>query len=846
MFKTALRNVAAHRRRLLATAVAVVLGVAFMTGTLVLSDTTGKAFDNLFTDVNKGTDAHVRSADSVKGNHMVPEQRARIDESVVDAVARMDGVAVAQGTVQGYAQLVAADGTLVGNTSNGPPVLGMAWSAEPRLNAFRIADGRPPTADNEVVIDRASANEGALHVGDHTHVLTNNGHLEVDVVGIATFGGADSPGGASVVLFTETTARNNVAAPGKVDGVSVVADPGVSQREVADRIDAALPDGYEVLTGDELTAENQSEFQKGLRFFTVFLLTFAGVSLFVGSFIIFNTFSVLVAQRSRETALLRALGASRRQVLGSVLAEAAGVGLVSSVIGLGAGLGLAVGLKSLMAAMGIDMPDADMVVKSSTVVAALVIGVLVCVASAVAPAYKAGRIPPIAALRQSAVEAWSTSRGRTIAGAVVLALGAVNVVASAFADDPAGLAWGAFMAAAGAFLVGGRLVRRLSGLIGAPVARFRGVTGGIARENAMRNPKRTGTTAAALTIGVALVSFIAVLASSTKASIADAVGGAFTGDLVVDSGAIGSGGFAPELAAKLAALPEVDTAAGMRGATVEVEGKGGGVVAGRPSAVRIFADLGEVRGGLDAMGPGAIALSADAAEAHGVDVGGAVEVRFADTGVQRLRVDAVYENDDLLGDYFIDTATFEANSANRLVFKVFVTKSPDASEAEARRAVEAVASEYPQAVVQDRDDFANSQAAMVNQLVNLVYAMLALAVVIALIGIANTLSLSVLERTRELGLARAVGMTRRQVKASVRWEAAIIAVLGASVGLVLGLGAAFGVVQALASQGVTVFSASAGQLVAIAVLAAFAGVGAAVLPARRAARLDVLQAIATA
>lgn len=844
MFRATLKHLAARKLRLLSTGIAVILGVAFMAGTLVLTDTIGRTFDNLFADVNAGVDAYVRSDQVVEGE--MDDHRQRLDAGIVTTVTEVDGVAAAEGTVQGYAQILDADGDAIGGGENAPPTYGGNWIATEALNPFELADGRAPAATGEVVIDKASADEAGYAIGDTTTVLTQAGPTSAVIVGIATFGGADSPGGASFALFTMEDAQRLIAEPGHVDAVRVTAGDGVSEATLAERVAAVVPTGVEVLTGAEITAEDQDDIAEGLSFFNTFLLTFALIALFVGSFIIYNTFSILVAQRGRETALLRAIGASRRQVLGSVLGEAVAVGVVSSAIGVVAGIGVAGLLKAVLAGAGIDIPAGDLVVTTDTVVISAVVGLVVSVASAVLPARRASKVAPVAAMRDTALDANDGSRRRFVIGAAVGVVGAALLASGLFAGAGiSAVGMGIALVFVAVAALGPVLARPITRALGAPIARFRGLPGTLARENAMRNPRRTSATAAALMVGVALVGTITVLASSAKTSIDHAIDEAFSGDVAVQSGSYGFGGFSPQLAADIEALPEIDAVTSLRITTVEVEGKGVEIYGVDTRRVTEIFDLGAVEGSLADLGADEIALHADHAADEGLTLGDTVEVRFADTGVQALTVAALYEEDDAAGDYVLGLPAYEANVADQFDSQIYASAADGVTVAQAKAAVDDLAAAYPQAEVQDGDEFAESAGAQLDQMLNLMYALLFLAILIALIGIANTLVLSIVERTRELGLLRAVGMTRRQLRATVRWESVLVALLGATMGLVVGTGFGWALVKALEDEGITMFTIPAGQLLVIATLAGLAGVVAAIMPARRAARLDVLAAIAT-
>jgi putative ABC transport system permease protein len=849
VFKVTLKGLLAHKFRLVATALAVMLGVAFMAGTLVLTDTIGRTFDELFGDVFKDTDAVVRAEAAFSGEQGSGDQRGRVDASLVQTVARVEGVARAEGTVQGYTRVVDKEGEPMGDPGMGAPTFGGNWSDSDELNPFAIVDGGPPRADDEVVIDKKSADDGKFRVGDTATVLVQGPPQQVQISGIAKFGEADSPGGASFVLFTTPTAQRLVAEPGRFDAVSVVAEGGVSQREIADRIDRVVPAGVEVVTGEEITKENQDDIKEGLSFFNVFLLVFAVVALLVGSFMIFNTFSITVAQRTRENALLRAIGATKRQVLGSVLVEALVVGILASLIGLVVGVGVAVGLKALLAGFGIDIPAGGVVFLPRTVVVSLIVGVGVTLLAALVPARHAGRIPPVAAMREVAIG--STGYGsklRIVVGGGVLGLGVAALMAGLFGGGSNALplvGLGVLLVFFGVSVLGRTIALPLSRVIGAPLPRLRGITGALARENAMRNPKRTAATASALMIGVGLVGFITILAASTRASINATIDEAFVGDFAIDSGTFGVGGIDPALVGRINALPEVEAATGIRLGMAEVNGSVTELRGVDPETAFDLVKVEPLRGAPADLGPDSIAVFEDVAEDDDLEVGDKVPVLFKDTGRKELTVAMIYGENQPAGDYLLALDAYEANFADQFDNLILIEKDAGVSAPAALAAVERVAADFPGAEVQDRTAYKEDQTAFVNQLLGLVYAMLALAIVIALLGIGNTLALSILERTRELGLLRAVGMTRSQLRSTVRWESVIIALQGTLIGLVVGVFFGWALVQALSDEGIDRLQIPYGTLAFVVVLAALAGVAAAILPARRAARLDVLRAIVT-
>ncbi|MGH9280051.1 MAG: ABC transporter permease, partial [Acidimicrobiales bacterium] len=562
MFRTALKGILARKRRLVTTALAVALGVAFMTGTLVLTATIGRTFDNLFADVYKNIDAVVRAQKAFDAPFGEGAQRGMVDASLVDTVRAVDGVKVAEGTVMGFARLVAKDGEPIGNPAMGAPALGGNWTDTKELNPFNLVEGQPPRADNEVVIDKKSATDGKLAVGDTTIALVQGPPQQVRISGIAKFGSVDSPGGASTVLFPTPVAQRLIGEPGKFSSVDSVADEGLSQTELVARIQRVIPTGTEVLTGEEITEESQSEIRQGLSFFSTFLLVFAVVALLVGGFFIYNTFSITVAQRTRENGLLRALGASRRQVLASVILEALVIGIVAALVGMVAGLFVASGLKAMLSGLGFDLPAGGVVFTPGTALTAIVVGVLVTVVASLSPARQAAKVPPIAAMRDATRSSSKYgSKTRVVSGLGLLGLGIGLLFLGLFGSIDNALpvvGLGAVCVFFAVAVLGRTGALPLSRFLGAPLPKLKGATGTLARENAMRNPRRTAASASALMIGVGLVGFITILAASTKESINAAIDRAFTGDFVIDSGSGFVGGLDPSLAAQLNTLPEVD------------------------------------------------------------------------------------------------------------------------------------------------------------------------------------------------------------------------------------------------------------------------------------------------
>jgi putative ABC transport system permease protein len=842
MWRTTLKSLGAHKRRLVGTCAAVLLGVAFLSGTLVLGDTMTNGFSNMFAEANAGTDAVVRSSTEVGEADF--SERGPIDGALAADIAALDEVATVAPRIQGAGRIVGADGDPLGG--NGPPTEAGNWITDDALNPYQLAEGRAPQAPGEVVIDKASAENGDLAVGDETTVRTPD-PTPVTIVGLATFGEADSQGPVTYAAFTaEQAAELFMPDPGYVSSIAVSAAPGVSQGELVRSLDAVLPGGVESLTGAELTAEMEDDIKADfLGFFETFLLVFAGIALVVATFSIYNTFSILVAQRTRESALLRALGASRGQVLRSVAVEALVVGLVASAGGIAVGLGLASGLLALMSGLGLTMPASSLVLAGSTIVTAVAVGVVVTLVASLAPAVRAARTAPLAAIRDVAVDTSARSRLRAVAGALVAGAG-VAVVAIGATDKAIGLAGiGALVTLVGVVMLGPVVARPAASLLGAPQAARRGMSGTLARRNAMRNPRRTASTALALLVGVTVVSLITVVGASVKRSIANTVDEQFAGDLVIMSDGFGLGGLSTDLTPAVAELPEVATASPVGNAPVRLDGSDTLGTTYDPATLTQVLDLGDSAGSAADLGADQIAVSQEYADDHGLGLGDPVEVGYPDGAVERPTVGAVYAEEDLLGEVLLPEDAFRPHTAQPADLAVLVTLADGVSEAEGERAVQEVADQFGAPDVQTSDEYTESVAGEVDMLLNIVYVLLALAIVIALMGIANTLSLSIHERTRELGLLRAVGQSRRQLRSMVRGEAVTVALFGTAGGVGLGLFLGWAMVQALADEGFTSFAVPVTSLAVVLAVGAAAGVLAAVRPARRAARMDVLDAIAT-
>jgi putative ABC transport system permease protein len=849
MLGTSFKNMFAHRRRLAATAVSVILGVSLIAGTLVLTDTISQTFGGLFTTLYKGTDAVVRAKAAFTGMQGSGAQRPPVDAGLVASLRTVNGVAADAGQIIGYTRLVGKNGQALGKATNGPPTVGSNWIQVAALNPSHLVAGHAPQAAGQVAIDAKSARDGHLAVGDTTTVLANGPPRRVQVVGIVGFGTADSLGGASTVLFTTPAAQRLVTAPGKVNTVMFVAQPGVSQAQLARNLQAVLPAGLEAVTGQQAASEAQSDIVNSLGFINTLLMVFAIAALLVGAFQIFNTFSITVAQRTRENGLLRALGATRRQVLSSVLLEAVTVGLLASAVGLGLGVAVAAGLKALLAGVGVDIPAGGIVLAPRTVLIALLAGTAVTVVAALSPARKAGKVPPIAAMQDALVTSTGYgSRQRVFVGTGVLVLGAAALFTGLLAHPAspvlfAGL--GAVLVFFAVAILGRTVSLPISRVLGAPLPSLQGVPGTIARENAMRNPKRTAAAASALMICVGLVSFIAIFASSATAAVNTVYDRSFTGDFVINSGAAGFGGVDPGLARRVSRLPQVALASGTRVGMAKIEGGVQQVYAVDPRTAFGIFDVQPLHGNQNDLGRDAIAVYKTVATDHHLKVGDRIPVLFADTGTRSMRVALIYGSNQPAGNYLLGISAYQANFTSQYDQLVFVKKAPGVSAAAALAAIKTVTRDYPGTTVQDQAQFKAQAAQPISQLLNMVYALLLMTVVIALLGIGNTLALSTYERIREIGLLRAVGMTRRQLRSAIRLESVVIALQGTVLGLLIGVLFGWAIIHALNLLGTGVVSMPYQTLVIIVIGAAIGGIVTAISPARRAAKLNILRAIVT-
>ncbi|MFM2073640.1 MAG: hypothetical protein RLZZ623_3904 [Actinomycetota bacterium] len=847
MFRIALKSTLARKGRLFLTAIAVIAGCAFLSGVFVFSDTIRGSFDRLFANAYEHTDAFVRSSNVIEGDFGA-ESRDRMPVSVIEEIRAIPGVAEAEGDVQGFAAIATSDGTEVGQ-SNGPPKFGGVF-VESKSSPWTLAEGRVAHGGTEVVIDRGSAKKGSISVGDTVNITAKAGARPFTVVGIGLFAGSDTSGGATWALFDLETASEFVLdQPGQIDSVAVVGDGTVSDAQLATSIEKVFEGrDIEALTGAEITKENQSAIAKGLSFFTTFLTIFAAISLFVSCFIIYNVFSISAAQRQRENALLRAVGASRSQVTRVMFTEALAVGILGGVLGFGGGVALASLIVVLLKATGFGPSDTSLIVNPSAFVITLIVGVLVTIVCAIVPAIRSGRVPPLAAMRDVAIDRSAVSRARLITGFVFLAI-AAGGTALGLQGNAIWLGPGIVGLFVALVVLGPLVAGPFSKGIVKPFGGSRRVTTEIAGRNAATSPKRTALTAGALAIGLALVIGVSTLGASVKSSIREAIGQQFTGDFAVSTNDNqGFGGLPVAVADGLNDLPEVQDAVGIGFNLIGLlqDGKpvGKQVFTVDPARAKGLFDLPFVAGGWDHLDGNGILMSKDKADRDGLANGDHVTVVLQDGTTRDLTIAGIFDSNNF-GNLIVSRDLFAGQDTDLFDFQILVQSAPGLTSTQAEAAIRTVTDKYPTSKVQTRSEFIDDQTNQVNGFLNFIYALLLLSIIIAIVGIVITLWLAVWERRRELGLVRAIGMTRGQTAGSTIVEAMITAFLGAVMGTGLGLALGWIVVKALSDQGLTTFSVAPVAIVIIVAIALILAFIASLIPAWKASKADILQAIAT-
>jgi putative ABC transport system permease protein len=844
MLKLSLRGFGARKVRMALTLLAVALGIALISGTYVLTDTINRSFDTIFSTAAKGTDVDISARDAVSSGSG-DDDVSTIPASFLTKVQAVPGVAKAVGSVEtSNAALFTSEGKRVGG--GGAPT--QVTSATPApFSPITYVEGRAPERMGEVSLLKSTADDKGIEVGDTVSVVGDGPRTNLKVVGLGNFAGVSNVGGFVLVLVDLRQAQQLAGEPDQYSDILVSAADGVTPTQLRDRIKAISPSSVNVRTGQQQADQDISDIHDALGFLTTALLAFGGISLFVGAFIIFNTFSITVAQRMREFALLRTLGASRRQVMGQVVFEGFLIGAVGSVVGLLVGIGLAKGLRALFKAVGADLPSQGTVIEVRTIVVSLVVGTLVTLLSGLAPAIRATRVPPVAALREGAVLPPGRSARFVTPGGIVLALlGAAGIAVGLFGGGSVALVGlGAFLVFIGIALLSPKLVPPLASFIGAPMP---GIVGRLARENATRQAGRTAVTASALMIGVTLVAFVSIFAQGLKATIDDAVDtAAKPGTLIIENTSGGSA-LPAQVASGLERVPGIDTVSPISFSTSRVQGVSGRTpVSGIPANVSKVFDtkwkVGDDRT-FASLGTTGAVVTKGFADDHDLRVGSRLNVLTPLGKRLTLTVRGIADDSSgLLADLSVShdlAASAFGKTGDALVF----AGVPPDREAQVKQVLDRTLDRlYPIAEAKTVQQFKDQQAGQINGLLILIYVLLLLAVIISLFGIVNTLVLSIYERTRELGMLRAIGTSRKQVKRMIRYESIITAVIGAVIGIVLGVIFALAVAQALSDDGFKL-SIPIAQLVILLVLGALAGVLAAILPARRAAKLNVLEALA--
>jgi putative ABC transport system permease protein len=849
MTSLTLRGLFARKARAMLTGLAVLLGVAMISGTYVFTDTINSTFDKVFETANEGVDVVVSGRSEFDTDQGPVAQE--IPESLVNRVKDVPGVQTAAGNVEDFASIFKANGDQV-KTGGAPPLL---FSRPPeQFDPLEYVEGDPPANPQEVAINKGTADDEGLKIGDRVSLVGRTGRKDFRISGLATFGDVESLGGATVSVVTLPVAQDLADQRGKVDSIQVAAASGVTPDELVTRIERAMPDTVEVKTGQEEATDESDSIKDSLSFLNILLLVFAGIAVFVGAFIIFNTFSITVAQRTREFALLRTMGASRRQVLRSVMLEALIVGLTASILGLLLGIVTAQGINALFKAFGADLPQEGLVLKPRTVIVALLVGTVVTMLASLAPARRATRVPPLAAMREEAATPQPPTLLRTILSWALLIVGAAAVLLGLFAGGPAGqalglLGIGAILVFIAVALLSPRLVPPIAAAVGYPLERLRGVAGRLARENALRNPGRTAVTAAALMIGLALVTFVAILADGVKASIDDTVSEDMKAQIVV----LNKDGFSPispQTGDALKRVPGVQTVSPLSTSQAKVDG-----VSGKPFGSGIdpatFDQVWDMQidkgppDVLSTLSDRDIALEKNWAEDNNFDLGDTLKVTTPVGEKPVLRLRATYEDKGgLVGDFMVTDDLIGRDFGVRDDLFEFVAVQPGADPKAVQGRIDRVLEQrFPITEAQSRQEFQDSITGQVDQFLFLIYALLSLSVIVSLFGIVNTLVLSIHERTREIGMMRAIGTPRSLVRRIVRYESVITALIGAALGLTVGFFLGVVTTIALEDEGF-ILSIPYVSLIVFAILAVIAGVLAAILPARRASRLNVLDALA--
>ncbi len=846
MIGVALKGLLGRKLRSALTAFAIVLGVAMISGSFVLTDTLGKSLDQSYSEAYKATDAVISSEEAVDTGDTTTEAPA-FAAGVLSKVESLPGVRVAQGTIEDQARLVDESNNPIGKDGD---AVGVDPSADQSLNPLKLVKGQWPRGNGQIAIDKTSAEKQHFEVGESVGAFADGPVHRYRVSGIVRFGSVDSVGGATTTVFDLTTAQRLFDKQGKLDLIRVEAKEGVSDAELLRQIRPLLSATTQVKTAAAQANSDSKDTQAGTKLVKYFLIGFGGIALFVGSFVIANTLAITVAQRMRELATLRTLGASRRQVLGSVVLEAVVVGLIGSIVGLFLGLAIAVGLKALLGATGFELPGGGIVFAPRTIVVSLAAGTLIALLASLRPALRATRIEPIAAVREGAVMPRSRfARYALPASAAVIAAAVALFSYGVFAHGLdtkvrlLALVAGVLFLLVGVATVASRVVRPLAFLLGAPGARLGGTAGALARQNAVRNPARTASTAAAVMIGLALITFVAVAGEGFRSSFASSVDELFVADYAVIAG---NNPLTNKAAQAVAKAPGVEVVSEIRAANAKLGGKSIGVN-GVDGNLTKMVDMTWASGSSSVpaqLGRDGAFVKKRYADDHSLRMGSPLTLTTPTGKTLRLRVEGVFDEPkggSPFRDVAISKAAFDGSFANHdNEWTLLNIRGGPTNENSAR--LEQALGAFPNAEVKTRDEFKNSQISDLKTALNILYALLGLSVVVSMFGVINTLVLSVFERTREIGMLRAVGMTRRQVRRMVRHESIVTALIGAALGMGIGIFLAGITTLALSDYGV-VFALPYKSLAAFVAVAILAGMLAAILPARRASKLNVLEAL---
>ena len=847
MFRLAVRNVVARFGRIVLTSLAVIVSTAFLSGTFIFRDTLQKTFDAIFAKTYQNVDAYVQAGDIVESG-LGFESRDRVRFDIAAAIEGLPGVADAQVLVSGDAVVIAKDGNPIQRTSR--QVAGGTINSGV-LSVWKVVSGRAPTGRNEVALDTDTAADGGYSLGDSVKVNSEGGSRTFTLVGLAEYNAIATPGDATWALFDDKTAAEFVDKPGYVEAILVAGDGTLSDPELALVVQTVLNkatgiDKVEVLTGQQITDQSQNSLEKGLAFFTIFLSIFSFIALAVGCFVIYNVFSITAAQRRRENALLRAIGGSKRQVTRMLLLEALAIGLIGSLLGLAAGIGLAAALPKLLNAAGFGLPSRGIAINPFTVGLTLIAGTVTTLTAAALPAFSSGRVPPVAAMSQTAFERLKGNRLRIIGAVASMVLGIATILVVLNGSDSSLLALAVLSIFTGIILLGPVMANPISRVLGAPVQRFRGVSGAMACGNVRRNPRRTARTAAPVLIGVALVAGTSVLGASIKAQLRDTIGQSFTGDYVINSTNAGALSFSQVFVDQLNALPEVGDATGLGFSRLQEAGtsKPFFTTTVNPVTAQNLLSYKFVKGSFADLDTQGLLISTGEAKRRNFDVGSTIKIKIGEANAT-LTVRGIYESSQIAQTRVINRDLLNNTSVGNQAAFVFLTKSNGMNDPEFRVAVNKAIGDYGIGTLQDRNEFIDGRSDLIDQSLSFIYGLLGLSVVISIFGIVLTMLLAVYERRREIGLLRAIGMTRSQIRTTVRWESILTSLYGAVVGVFMGLILGYVVILALRDQGLKQYAVPTSAIVVIVITAFAVGVIAAVIPAWRATKLNVLTAIGT-